>query len=55
MQDNVFEDLYNADAYQKIAVDASIEIEVKGVSFRFSGPVEPTLYEKTLLMIGGLL
>lgn len=25
MQDNVFEDLYNADAYQKIAVDASIE------------------------------
>ncbi|MDE6994957.1 MAG: helix-turn-helix domain-containing protein [Lachnospiraceae bacterium] len=37
------------------AVDASIEIEVKGVSFRFSGPVEPALYEKTLLMIGGLL
>lgn len=26
MQDNVFEDLYNADAYQKIAVDASIEV-----------------------------
>lgn len=25
MQDNVFEDLYNVDVYQKMAVDASIE------------------------------
>lgn len=37
------------------AGEASIEIEVKGAAFRFSGPVEPALYEKTLLMIGGLL
>lgn len=37
------------------AGEASIEIEVNGATFRFSGPVEPALYEKTLLMIGGLL
>lgn len=37
------------------AGDSSIEIEAKGVTFRFSGPVEPALYEKTLFMIGGLL
>lgn len=37
------------------AGDSSIEIEVKGATFRFSGPVEPALYEKTLFMIGGLL
>lgn len=28
MQDNVFEDLYNVDVYQKMAVDASIEAMV---------------------------
>lgn len=32
-----------------------IEIEVHGATFRFSGPVDATLYEKTLLMIGGRL
>lgn len=32
-----------------------IEIEVTGAAFRFSGPVDPALYEKTLLMIGGRL
>lgn len=37
------------------AGDSSIEIEAKGATFRFSGPVEPALYEKTLFMIGGLL
>lgn len=35
--------------------DPSIEIEVHGATFRFSGPVDPSLYEKTLLMIGGRL
>lgn len=34
---------------------AFIEIEVNGATFRFSGPVDPVLYEKTLLMIGGRL
>ena len=34
---------------------AFIEIEVKGATFRFSGPVDPALYEKTLLVIGGRL
>lgn len=33
----------------------SIEIEADGITFRFSGPVEASLYEKTLLMIGGRL
>lgn len=33
----------------------SIEIEVHGATFRFSGPVDPALYEKTLFMIGGRL
>lgn len=32
-----------------------IEIEVHGATFRFSGPVDAALYEKTLLMIGGRL
>ena len=35
--------------------NSSIEIEVHGATFRFSGPVDPALYEKTLLMIGGRL
>lgn len=35
--------------------DSSIEIEVHGATFRFCGPVDPSLYEKTLLMIGGQL
>lgn len=35
--------------------NASIEIEVNGAAFRFSGPVDPSLYEKTLFMIGGRL
>ncbi len=34
---------------------ASIEIEADGVTFRFSGTVDISLYEKTLLMIGGRL
>ncbi len=33
----------------------SIEIEADGITFRFSGPVDASLYEKTLLMIGGRL
>lgn len=33
----------------------SIEIEADGITFRFSGPVDASLYEKTLLMIGGKL
>lgn len=33
----------------------SIEIEADGITFRFSGPVDTSLYEKTLLMIGGRL
>lgn len=33
----------------------SIEIEVHGATFRFSGPADASLYEKTLLMIGGWL
>ena len=37
------------------AKPSSIEIEVHGATFRFSGPVDPSLYEKTLLMIGGRL
>lgn len=32
-----------------------IEIEVQGVTFRFSGAIDAVLYEKTLLMIGGRL
>ena len=34
---------------------SSIEIEVHGATFRFSGPVDASLYEKTLMMIGGRL
>lgn len=34
---------------------ASIEIEAGGAVFRFSGPVDPSLYERTLLLIGGRL
>ncbi len=34
---------------------SSIEIAASGITFRFSGPVDPSLYEKTLLMIGGRL
>lgn len=30
----------------------SIEIAANGITFRFSGPVDASLYEKTLLMIG---
>ena len=37
------------------AAAASIEIEARGVAFRFSGAVDPFLYEKTLLLIGGRL
>lgn len=33
----------------------SIEIAANGITFRFSGPVDASLYEKTLLMIGGRL
>lgn len=32
-----------------------IEIEIHGAAFRFFSPVDATLYEKTLLMIGGRL
>ena len=32
-----------------------IEIEADGITFRFSGPVDASLYEKALLMIGGRL
>ncbi len=32
-----------------------IEIEAQGITFRFSGAVDASLYEKTLLMIGGRL
>ncbi len=33
----------------------AIEIEAGGITFRFSGTVDVSLYEKTLLMIGGRL
>lgn len=33
----------------------SIEIETHGVTFRFFGPVDASLYEKTLLMLEGQL
>lgn len=33
----------------------SIEIEANGATFRFTGTVNTSLYEKTLLMIGGRL
>lgn len=33
----------------------SIEIEAHGAIFRFTGAVDASLYEKTLLMIGGRL
>ena len=36
-------------------VSPSIEIAANGITFRFSGPVDASLYEKTLLMIGGRL
>ena len=32
-----------------------VEIEANGILFRFTGTVDATLYEKTLLMIGGWL
>ncbi len=34
---------------------SSIEIETDGATFRFFGTVDASLYEKTLLMIGGRL
>lgn len=34
---------------------SSIEITANGITFRFSGPIDASLYEKTLLMIGGCL
>ncbi len=34
---------------------SSIEIATNGVTFRFSGKVDASLYEKTLLAIGGRL
>lgn len=33
----------------------SIEIETDGVTFRFSGTVDASIYEQTLRMIGGRL
>ncbi|MDO5136656.1 MAG: transposase [Eubacteriales bacterium] len=41
----------------KVAQNAipSIEIVADGITFRFSGPVDASLYEKTLLMRGGRL
>lgn len=34
---------------------SSIVMEADGIAFRFSGPVDASLYEKTLLMTGGRL
>ncbi len=41
-------------ALQQSSIPA-IEIEAGGITFRFSGTVDASLYEKTLLMIGGRL